>query len=60
VEGVDLTFRGELGVIRNTLATHKWKTGMMKEQAQYLDTVCQILQDVHKDAAAKAMQVLRQ
>jgi hypothetical protein len=59
VEEADRTFRSEVGLVRETLAARRWKTDMMLEQAKYLDTACEILQDIYKNAAAKAIHQLR-
>ena len=59
VQGADRTFQQEVDLVRRSLAARRWKTEMMQEQAKYLDTACEILQDVYKSAAAKAIQQLR-
>lgn len=50
VEETDQNFQKEIDRIRDTISSHQWQTGYLKAEADELDRLCGILQDLHQKA----------
>lgn len=51
-EAAEQAFRKDLDTIRTTVKSYRWRTELLRSEAETLDVVCEILQDIYRKSTA--------